>query len=185
MIMRPVMVMAAAALLAGCGEAGRGSDQAAAPEAAAEPAQAPQPALAAQYEPWGEPACHMVLKRKSDGMHLAWVQGSDYGVSLNTHLDSIAELPNLTDLGLRLRADGDPKREVAARGRRGDSDSDSSTFVEIILDAPQRALIDGAERVAVMRQGKALVELPVDSLADLQSVAEECTPGGPGRYVEE
>jgi hypothetical protein len=147
-------------------------------------ADAPSP-LAAQYEPWGEPACHMVLKRKSDGMHLAWVQGSEYGVSLNTHLDSIAELPNATDLGLRLRADGDPKREVPARGQRGDSDSDSSTYVEIILDAPQRALIDGAERIAVMREGKALIELPVDTLADLQSVAEECTPGGPGRYVEE
>lgn len=161
-------------------------DRAAAPgnAAANEAAPAPGP-LAARYEPWGEPGCHMVLKRKSDGMHLAWVQGSDYGVSLGTHVEAIETLPNLTDLGLRLRADGDPTREVAAKGRRGDSDSDSSNFIELILDAPQRALVDGAERIAVMRGGAALVELPVGTLADLESVAAECTPGGPGRYVEE
>jgi hypothetical protein len=177
--------LVAALAVAACdraAEPGAAANEIASPANAA--ADAPV-ALAAQYEPWGEPGCHMVLKRKSDGMHLAWVQGSEYGVSLNTHLDSIAELPNATDLGLRLRADGDPKREVAAKGQRGDSDSDSSTYVEIILDAPQRALIDGAERIAVMRAGKALIELPVDTLADLESVAEECTPGGPGRYVEE
>lgn len=78
-----------------------------------------------------------------------------------------------------------PRAGGAAKGQRGDSDRDSSTFVEIILDAPQRALIDGAERIAMMRGSTVLIELPVDPLADLQSVAEEGTPGGPGRYVEE
>lgn len=178
-------VLVAALALAAC-------DRAAEPPAVANEVAAPANAaatapglLAAQFEPWSEPGCRMDLKHKSDGMHLAWVQGSDYGVQLGTHVDAIETLPNLTDLGLRLRADGDPKREVAAKGQRGDSDSDSSTFVEIILDAPQRALIDGAERIAVMRGGATLVELPVGTLADLESVAEECTPGGPGRYVEE
>jgi hypothetical protein len=166
----------------------RAAEQGAAANETPSPANATTAApieLTSQYERWGEPSCRMDLKRKADGAHVAWIGSGEYGVLLGSHVDAIETLPNATDLGLKLRADGDPKREVAAKGQRGDAESDSANYLEIILDQPQRALIDGADRVAVMRAGKVLVELPVGTLADLESVAESCTDGGPGQFPEE
>ena len=177
---------AALAVLLAATACERAADPAPPANGAAAPGKAAvQAPLAAQYEPWGEASCGMVLKGKPDGAHVAWIGGSDYGVLLGAHVEAIRTLPHASDLGLRLRADGDPKREVAAKGQRGDSESDSANYIEVILDKPQRDLIDGAERIAVVRADKVLVELPVDTLADLESVAEACTPGGPGQYPEE
>ena len=180
---RAALAAAGALLLGGCGSGEpQPAQQGVAP---AKISATPAAAAAAQYEPWEEPSCRMNLKDKGGARHAAWVGAGEYGVLLQTHLDAIDTLPHATDLALKLRADGDPRREVPAKGTRGNDESDSANYLTIILDKPQRALIDGAERIAVMRGGTSLIELPVDTLADLESVAEACTTGKPGEFPNE
>jgi len=172
-----------ALLLCGCGES-------AAPQvdqggAEANVATAPPAASAPQYEPWDDAGCYRTLKDRANGAHTAWVEANDYGLFLNTHIDAFETLPHATDLGFRLRADGDPQREIAAKGQRGDDESDSANYLSIILDQPQRRFVAGAKRIAVVRGEAMLIELPVDTLADLEPIAEECTPGAPGQHINE
>ena len=175
------LTLLGALLLCGCGDsAAPDVDRGAAEANVATTAPA---ASTLQYEPWGKAGCHMILKDRANGAHTAWVEANDYGLFLSTHIDTIETLPHATDLGLRLRADGDLRREIAAKGQRGDDESDSANYLTIILDRPQRQFVDGAKRIAVMRGEAMLIELPVDTLADLEPIAEECTPGAPGQYI--
>ena len=181
--LQPYLYPFCALLLGGCGdnyapEGNRG-------EAKASAAASAPTAGTPQYRPWREAGCRMILEGSAVGEHTAWVEANDYGLFFNTHIDAIKSLPHATDLGLRLRADGDLRREIAARGQRGDEESDSTNYLSIILDTPQRRFVASAERIAVVRGDTTLIELPVDTLVDLETIADKCTLGGPGEYFNE
>ena len=172
-----------ALLLAGCGEshAPEGNQR----ETTASAAAAAPTVGTPQYKPWSEAGCRMTLENSAVGEHTAWVEANDHGLFFNTHINAIESLPRATDLELRLRADGDLRREIAARGQRGDEESDSTNYLSIILDAPQRRLVASAEWIAVVRGETTLIELPVGTLVDLETIADKCTLGGPGEYFNE
>ena len=170
-------------LTALCGFLAIGCEPSDAQSAQASPAED----VAQHYDPWEVSSCRVLLKNRADGAHVAWVATyQDYGMHLETHVDDIESLPHATDLGLRLRADGDPRREIAARAQRGDDESDSANILSVILDSPQRELIDSAARKLALVRGKGtLMEIPVESLPDLQPIAKECGARDPGDHVNE
>lgn len=147
----------------------------------------PDADVAQRYDPWEVSSCRVLLKNRADGAHVAWIATSqDYGMHLETHVHDIESLPHVTDLGLRLRADGDPKREIAARAQRGDDESDSANLLSVILDSPQRKFIDSAAaKLTLVRGNRTLIEIPVESLPDLEPIAKECGAREPGDHVNE
>ena len=165
-----------ALLLLGCGPSGAQATDG-----------SPAADVAQHYEPWEVSSCRVLLKSRADGEHVAWVAAyQDYGMHLETHVDDIESLPHATDLGIRLRADGDPKREITARAQRGDDESDSANILSVILDSPQRKLIDSsARKLALVRGSETLIEIPVESLPDLEPIAKECGAREPGDHVNE
>jgi hypothetical protein len=113
-----------------------------------------------------------------------WLAGSDDGIVLSlVNSDAIEKLPVSDSLELTLRADEDPKRAVPARGDHGEGDS--ATLLQIVIDPPQRALMDGAKRLSVSHEAQPVAELSLLGAPKSAIYAACDTDGGPGRIVTE
>jgi hypothetical protein len=183
-----VATMAMLFAIAGCGGTERTSGKEAADTPAANRASAKSPAAESGNAgpSWRmDTECYWQLPQVDGGEALqGWLAGSDDGIVLNlVNNDAIEKLPLSDSLELTLRADGDPKREVAASGAHGDGDG--ATLLAIVINPPQRALMDGAERLSVDHKGQAVAELSLLG-APKSAVYAACdTDGGPGRIVTE
>ena len=183
-----VATMAMLFAVAGCGGTERTSgNEAADPPAANMASSELAAALSGNAGPrWRmDTECYWQLPQVDGGDALqGWLAGSDDGIVLNlVNSDAIEKLPVSHSLELTLRADGDPKREVSALGSHGDGDG--ATLLAIVIDPPQRALMDGAERLSVGHKGQAVAELSLLG-APKSAVYAACdSDGGPGRIVTE
>jgi hypothetical protein len=183
-----VATMAMLFAVAGCGGTERmsGNEEAdlpAANRASVEPAAAVSGNAGPRWRMDTE--CYWELPQVDGGEALqGWLAGSDDGIVLNlVNSDAIEKLPVSDSLELTLRADGDPKLEVAASGAH--SDGDGATLLAVVIDPPQRALMDGAGRLSVGHKGQAVAELSLLG-APKSAVYAACdTDGGPGRIVTE